>query len=395
LPNGHARGNYALIILGRFRRVPPMSATRYFSLPEAFVLDNGVHLHGAQLAFETWGELNAQRDNAVLILTGMSPSAHASSSSADPSVGWWQAMIGPGQAIDTHRWFVVCANNLGSCRGSTGPASLDPATGSAYRLNFPRLSLEDIARAKLALLDHLGIARLHALVAPSMGGMTAQALLAQSNDRCARAALISTATAATPFALALRSLQRDIVMADPGFAQGHYQHPADAASGMGLARKLGVITYRSADEWQTRFGRTRQHSEQPPVVAGFSHEFAVEHYLQGHADRWAGSFDPTSYLYLSRAMDEFDLRRHGDQATVLRRSGLQQALVIGVATDLLFPIGQQAELAQLLERAEVPVHYAALPSIQGHDSFLVDIERFAPLIAELLDSPSAHSRRTP
>lgn len=364
-----------------------MSATRYFALPDSFALDCGTSLRGARLAFETWGELNSQRDNAVLILTGMSPGAHAAANTDDPGPGWWEAMIGPGKAIDTQRWYVVCANNLGSCRGSTGPASDDPGTGQAYRLTFPRLSLADIARAKLALLDHLGIDRLHALVAPSMGGMTAQALLAQSSGRCVRAALISTATTATPFALALRSLQRDIVMADPGFANGAYTHPADVSSGMGLARKLGVITYRSADEWLTRFGRTRQSAATAGPVTGFDHEFAVEHYLQGHAERWAGSFDPTSYLYLSRAMDEFDLRQHGDPVDVLRRAGLNRALVIGVATDLLFPLWQQAELADLLERAGTATHYAALPSVQGHDSFLVDIERFAPLIAELLDGP--------
>lgn len=364
-----------------------MSATRYFSLSDPFALDCGAALHGARLAFETWGQLNAARDNAVLILTGMSPGAHAASSDQDASAGWWEAMIGAGKAIDTRRWFVICANNLGSCRGSTGPASEDPATGEPYRLDFPRLTLEDIARAKLALLDHLGIGRLHALVAPSMGGMTAQALLVQAPGRCARAALISTASSATPFALALRSLQRDMVMADPGFAGGHYGHPAEVASGMGLARKLGVITYRSADEWLTRFGRTRQQAQQAAAVPGFEHDFAVEHYLQGHADRWAGSFDPASYLYLSRAMDEFELDRHGEPAHSLARSGLQQALVIGVATDLLFPLWQQAELAEQLERAAVSTRYAALPSVQGHDSFLVDIERFAPLIAELLEGP--------
>lgn len=366
-----------------------MNATRKQPLPEPFRLDSGATLSGAELAYETWGQLNPAADNAVLILTGMSPGAHAASSAADPTPGWWEAMLGPGKAIDTDRWFVICANNLGSCRGSTGPASLNPATGLAYRLDFPVLSLADIARAKLALVDALGIRRLHAVVAPSMGGMTALALLAQAPGRVARAALISTATTATPFALALRSLQRDIVMADPGFAGGQYAHPADVASGMGLARKLGVITYRSADEWQTRFGRTQVEAPAPTPAAGFTHPYLIEQYLQGHADRWAGSFDPISYLTLSRAMDHFDLAGLGDPIERLRAADLQRALVIGVSTDLLFPLWQQQELAGVLQQAGVAVDYAPLPSLQGHDSFLVDIDRFAPLIAGLLEQAPA------
>lgn len=360
-----------------------MSATRYLPLPERFAIRNGGELCNARLAYETWGTLSPARDNAVLILTGMSPGAHAASNAEDPSEGWWEAIIGPGKAIDTGRFFVLCANNLGSCRGSTGAASDDPATGRPYRMRFPRLSLEDIAQAKLALLDHFGIARAHAVIGPSMGGMTALALLAIAPGRVARAALMSTAMQATPMAIALRSLQRDIVLADPGFAGGQYQHPADVRSGMGLARKLGVITYRSAEEWLTRFGRSRIEGVDPQAL---THEFQIEGYLQGHADRWAGSFDPACYLYLSHAMDGFELSAHGEPAAVLRRAELDQALVIGVATDLLFPLWQQDELARTFEAAGVATRFAALPSVQGHDSFLVDIERFAPPIRDLLET---------
>lgn len=365
-----------------------MSATRYLALPEPFAFTGGGHLSGARLAYETWGTLRSARDNAVLILTGMSPGAHAASSPDDQTEGWWEAIIGPGKAIDTDRFFVICANNLGSCRGSTGAASDDPRSGTPYRMDFPRLSLEDIARAKLHLLDHLGVARAHAVIGPSMGGMTALALLALAPGRVARAGLLSTAMQATPMAIALRSLQRDIVLGDPGFAGGAYAHALDVRSGMGLARKLGVITYRSADEWLTRFGRARIDGTDPQAL---THEFQIEAYLQGHADRWAGSFDPACYLYLSHAMDGFELASHGRPVEVLRRAALESALVIGVATDLLFPLWQQDELARTLTEAGVPTRFAALPSVQGHDSFLVDIERFAPPIRELLEHPSIGS----
>jgi len=222
-------------------------ARRYHRLPSPLRMKRGGELLHAQLAYETWGTLSPHADNAVLILPGLSPSAHAASGPHDPSGGWWEAIIGPGKAIDTERWFVLCVNSLGSCKGSTGPASQDPATGKPYGIEFPELTLEDAANANQYLLDALGIARLACLVGCSMGGMTALAQMLL-HPRCTRAHIsISTAPQAQPFAIAIRSLQREAIRLDPNWNNGSYDDAHYPEAGMRIARKLGVITYRS--EW--------------------------------------------------------------------------------------------------------------------------------------------------
>lgn len=347
-------------------------------------MHRGGVLRQAQLAFETWGSLDARRSNAVFVFTGMSPGAHAASSALDPEPGWWEALIGPGRAIDTRRWFVICANSLGSCKGSTGPAALDPDTGTPYRLRFPELAIEDIAAASLDLVDGLGIETLQAVIGPSMGGMTALAFLKRAPGRTRHAVLISTTAASPPLAIALRSLQREIVQSDPAFADGAYPDPMAVRHGMGLARKLGVITYRSGEEWDQRFGRARLDRSD---AAPFAPEFQIESYLEAHAQRWGGHFDPCSYLYLSRAMDRFELAGAGQSLdAACAELGLTSALVIGVTTDLLFPLSHQETIARALAAAGTSVRFHALPSVQGHDAFLVDVQRFAPLLADYFDT---------
>ena len=223
--------------------IPP--ATRWFPLPSPFPMKRGGALHGARLAYETWGTLDAGATNAVLVLTGMSPDAHAASSAADPSPGWWEWMIGPGKPIDTDRWFVVCVNALGSCKGSTGPASPDPATGEPYRLGFPELSIEDGADAAAALVRGLGIRQLACVVGNSMGGMTALALLARHPGIARGHVNICGAARALPFSIAIRSLQREAIRLDPQWNGGDYEiNGCYPENGMRMARKLGVITYR-------------------------------------------------------------------------------------------------------------------------------------------------------
>lgn len=359
-----------------------MSAIRYHDLPSPFPMRRGGALTGARIAYETWGELNAKRDNAILIVTGLSPSAHAASSEADPTPGWWEDMVGPGRAIDTKRWFVVCVNSLGSCKGSTGPASIDAATGKPYRMRFPDLSLEDVARAAASVLDVLGVTTPRAIVGPSMGGMTAQAFALLYPERAPALILISTAPQAQPFAIAIRSLQREAIRTDAKFKGGDYDDDAWPTEGMRLARKLGVVTYRSPLEWKQRFGRLRV---DPHPTEPFGREFQIESYLEGHAQRFIGGFDPVSYIYLSRAMDWFDLAEYGGTVDAgYLRMKVRRALVIGVETDILFPVEQQGQIAEGLRNAGASVEFAALPSIQGHDAFLVDFHRFCPLIANFL-----------
>lgn len=361
-----------------------MTATRHVDLPSPFRMKRGGALHGARVAYETWGTLSAARDNAVLILTGLSPSAHAASNEADPAPGWWEDVVGPGKPIDTQRMFVVCVNSLGSCKGSTGPASPEPGTGRPYRMRFPDLTLEDVAHAAKLVLESLRIDVLKCLVGPSMGGMSAQAFALQYPDAAPNAVLISTAPQALPFSIGIRSLQREAILRDPNFRDGEYTDDALPRDGLAIARKLGVVTYRSALEWKQRFGRARV---DPPPQTPFGREFQIESYLEGHAQRFVGSFDPCAYIYLSRAMDWFDLAEYGGTVEAgVTRMAIRRALVIGVESDILFPLEQQEQLAESLRITGAAVEFAALPSIQGHDAFLVDFRRFNPVIAKFMSS---------
>ena len=352
---------------------------RYVTVDGRFAMLHG-SIEAPTIAYETWGELSAKRDNAVLLFTGLSPSAHAASSPADPASGWWEDMIGPDKPIDTSRHFVVCVNSLGSCFGSTGPASDDPGTGRPYRLGFPVLALEDVARAGHAVIESLGVERLHAVVGASMGGMTALAYAVAYSERIDGVLLISSAARCLPFAIALRSLQRELIRTDPAWRDGQYAFDEPPISGMRLARKLGMITYRSAAEWAGRFGRERATDD---VSKGeFGIDFEVESYLEAHANKFIGAFDANCYLYLSRAMDLFDVADHGGSvAAGLVRVRTRRALVIGVESDFLFPPHQQRELAEGLRQGVKDVEFKLLPSIQGHDSFLVDMDRFRPAVA--------------
>jgi homoserine O-acetyltransferase len=360
-------------------------ARRFVRLEQPFRMHRGGVLPRVDIAYETWGELNEDRSNAVLLFTGLSPSAHAASSPEDTSPGWWEDMVGLGRPIDTRNYFVICVNSLGSCFGSTGPASIDPRSGEPYRLRFPVLTIEDVAVAGREVVRHLGIRQLHTVVGPSLGGMSALAFCVLYPEMSRGLVAISSAARATAFAIALRSLQREMIRSDPDWMDGNYPPDKPPLRGMRLARKLGMITYRSAEEWDQRFGRERAGGEHD---AGdqFGVDFEVESYLEHHANKFIGQFDPNCYLYLSRAMDLFDVAEHsGCVATELAKPGIERALVVGVETDFLFPLHEQEQLAECLEREGREVEFVALPSLQGHDSFLVDMDGFRPVIARYFD----------
>ncbi|HEY0505221.1 MAG TPA: homoserine O-acetyltransferase [Lysobacter sp.] len=371
--------------------IPP--GTRWFDLSSPFPMKRCGALHGARVAYETWGTLNDARDNAILIVTGLSPDAHAAANEGNPEPGWWEQMLGPGKPIDSNRWFVICVNSLGSCKGSTGPASIDPRTGEPYRLDFPELSVEDGADSAAQLVRGLGIERLACIIGNSMGGMTALAFLLRHPGLARHHINISGAAKALPFSIAIRSLQREAIRLDPNWNHGRYDDATYPESGMRMARKLGVITYRSALEWDGRFGRVRLDSDRTDEEP-FGLEFEVESYLEGHARRFVRRFDPNCYLYLSRSMDWFDIgeysatRGDGESDT---RAGLasirvEKALAIGVHTDILFPLQQQEEIAEGLRAGGADARFLPLPSPQGHDAFLVDIARFGPAVAEFLNT---------
>jgi homoserine O-acetyltransferase len=362
-----------------------MSCSASVALPDPFALYRGGSLRGAQIACESWGRLNEARDNTILLFTGLSPSAHAAATEQDPSPGWWQRMIGPNLALDTNRYFIVCVNSLGSCFGSTGPASIDPATAQRYGVSFPELAIEDIASAGYATVRALGAERLAAVVGASLGGMSVIAFATQFPDAARRLVTISGSPAASPFAIALRSVQREAILRDPDWQGGHYSPEHPPRTGMRLARKLGTITYRSAAELRQRFGRepiggnARQLSQ-------FAPRYAIEAYLESQAERFVRIFDPNCYLYLSSAMDRFDLAEHGGSfAAALRGIRSESVLVIGVESDMLFPIQEQAAIAQAFEQNGVPTRFVRMPSLEGHDAFLVDIPRFGSELRGFLE----------
>jgi homoserine O-acetyltransferase len=295
-------------------------------------------------------------------------------------------MIGSGLPLDTDHYFVICVNSLGSCFGSTGPSDIDPATGKRYCLNFPVLTLEDVADGGYEVLKHLGIERVHTTMGASMGGMSALAFCVRHPEMSEQMISISAATRALPFAIAVRSLQREMITKDRKWNNGNYDPDDPPVIGQRLARKLGMMTYRSAEEWEVRFGRERisfeEHAENP-----FFGDFSVESYLENHANKFTGQFDANSYLYLSRASDLFDLAEHGGSIKAgIAMLNLKRALVIGVTTDILFPIRQQEELAEHLKAVVPEVEYVRLDCIKGHDSFLVEMDAFRPVIGEFLET---------
>ncbi len=327
-------------------------------LPSPLRLYRGNELIGGAIRYETWGTLSPNKDNAILLFTGLSPSAHAASSPENPEPGWWQELIGSGAALDTDRFFVICVNSLGSCFGSTGPSSVDPSTGAPYAETFPEVTVEDIASGGCAVLDHLGIACAQAVVGASLGGSVVLAFVVSHPLRARRLVSISGTMAASAHAIAVRSIQREAV--------AH-----DSVEGLRLARKLGTITYRSAQEFTQRFNRQRS-------VTG--RDFAVEDYLTQQADKFVSTFDPLSYRRLSRAIDLFDLSEHGPPVKVFREAKLLSALVIGVEEDWLFTIDEQARIAHTLREAGVVTHFERLSSLYGHDAFLAEQSRFNEIV---------------
>jgi homoserine O-acetyltransferase len=362
-------------------------ARKFLKLDDGFEMRRGGKLNGAEIAYETWGELNEAGDNAVLIFTGLSPSAHVTSSQEDPAPGWWEQLVGPSRPLDTRKHFVICANSMGSCFGSTGPASTNPASGEPYRVSFPVLSLEDVAMAAKLLIAHLGVDQLEAVVGPSMGGMTALAFSVMFPKLSRGLLIISSSPRTLPFSIALRSIQREMIRRDPDWNGGDYPVGEGPITGMRMARKIGMVSYRSAEEWELRFGRERV-PEERKTGDGFALDFEIESYLEAHANKFTGQFDANCYLYLSRASDLFDLADHGGSLEkAYRRVGPQRITVVGVQSDLLFPVHQQQQLAEGLSTADPSkdVTYVEMDSIHGHDSFLVDMDRLRPIVQDFFD----------
>ena len=334
------------------------------------------------IVYETLGTLNAKKNNAILVTTGLSPSAHIASSLEDSSSGWWEDIVGKGKSIDTSEYFVICVNSLGSCFGTSGPSSMDPRSGKRYRLSFPEISIEDVASSIKPVIDDLGIKTLKAIVGPSMGGMTALSLIKQYPNITNDLVLISAASSSRPFSIALRSLQRSMITSAPRWKEGNYNQDALPLEGMTHARFLGMITYRSPTEWNKRFGRKliQNIAERADL---FGNRFQIQDYLKRRSDDFISDFDPNSYLYLSNAIDAFDFAEDSDDIEgAVTNLDLNRVLIIGVEEDYIFPFECQEDLYNAFSAQKYSVELLKLPSINGHDSFLVDHENFGSALAE-------------
>jgi homoserine O-acetyltransferase len=365
-------------------------AARRLALPSPFCLTAGGALIGAEVGVEIYGTLNTRRDNAVLLYTGLSASAHAAAQPNDPSPGWWEHMIGSGKGLDSDELCVICVNSLGSCFGSTGPASINPATGAAYGAAFPELRVEDIAAAGQAAVRALGITELYAVIGASLGGMTALAHAVLFPGATKRLVTISGAFAASTSAIATRSLQREIV----GTALRQGADTTAVINAMRFARKVGVLSYVGGELLSKRFGRDQT---EPSAGRLSGTQFEVEHWLDHLAGKFATQFDPWAYWYLSRAMDLFDFSVHGkkpeqplhDNGTAhlcqaVAKLRLEHCLVIGVHEDTLFPLVQQQDIATALRGAGIATTLIELHSPYGHDAFLTETALFTPLLRDFL-----------
>lgn len=362
-----------------------VSGYETFHHPEPFGCEHGGLLPELTIAYEEWGTPNAERDNTILLHTGLSASSHARSHPANPHPGWWEAFIGPGAALDTDRFHVVCTNLLGGCYGSTGPSSTDPRTGIPYATDFPLITVADMLRAQLLLLDFLGVERLHASVGGSLGGMQSIALAALAPERVGRVASISAAARSHPQSIAMRYVQRRAIMCDPDWKEGRYYGTSFPHRGQSVARAVGTITYRSGPEWQERFGRNRTTTGAPTL----GEDFEVERYLAHQAEKFCLQYDANSYLYISKSMDLFDLTEPFEPGGPAPIDAIScPVVVVGVTTDVLFPVWQQRELRDLVEKANgrAEVTYEELDSPYGHDTFLIEQRRLGAILKRHLEA---------
>lgn len=346
---------------------------RRVTLATSLKLDGGAVLDGVEIAYETYGALNTERDNAVLVCHATSGDQYvASKHPITGKPGWWSRTIGPGKPIDTDRYLVICANVLGSCMGSTGPASLAP-DGTPYGLRFPVITIRDMVRAQIALLDLLGIERLHAVVGGSMGGMQALSLAANWPDKVERVMVIA-ATAAMPAQnIAFQEVGRQAIMADPNWQSGAYYGTGKSPdAGLAVARMAAHITYLSEESMHEKFGRKLQ--DRAAKTFGFDADFEVESYLRHQGATFTGRFDANSYLYITKAMSYFDLAEdHGGRLADVFAGTKARFCLISFDSDWLYPTPESRKIAHALNAAGAPVSFVELSAPFGHDSFLLDV----------------------
>lgn len=379
----------ALPASGAWRVGDPPAARRFLSLAtdRPLVLEGGGRLRDITIAYETWGRLDDDGGNAVLVCHALTGDAHVRGPSGpgQPTPGWWEDLVGPGRALDTDRFYVVCANVLGGCQGSTGPASVEPGTDRPYGSRFPVVSIRDVVRTQAALADHLGVARWLSVVGGSMGGMQVLEWAVMYPDRVRSIVPIATTAAASAQQVALSSVQRSTIALDPRWRGGDYYDapPGEGPhQGLALARELAQITYRTDKVFGERFDR----APLDPIDDTFTlwQRFQVESYLDYQGAKLARRFDANSYLAICRAMDLHDVGRgRGGVVDALARVEVP-ALTVSVDSDVLYPPYQQEELRDVLHAQGTPVEHLVVRSDHGHDGFLLECEQIGSALAPFL-----------
>ncbi|MBE2221224.1 MAG: homoserine O-acetyltransferase [Anaerolineae bacterium] len=364
--------------------VKPQTYT--FAQNEPFMLESGAMLSPVTLAYETYGELNAAASNAILICHALSGSDHAAGyHEGEEKPGWWEDCIGPGKAFDTNRFFVICSNVLGSCYGSTGPTALNPETGKPYGLRFPVITIGDMVRAQVKLIDRLGIDQLFCVAGGSMGGMQVLEWAAHHPERVKAAIPLATTGRHSPMLIALSEVGRQAIYADPKWQAGdYYDKPQKPDDGLAVARMVGHITYLSDESMQMKFGRRLQNREKYGFE--FQTEFQVESYLKYNGNNFTRRFDANSYLYVTKAMDYFDLTEPtGTLAGSFVHSADIKFLVVSFTSDWLYPTYHSKDMVKALTAVGADVTFLDIESSWGHDAFLLEVDTMTQLLGSFLE----------
>lgn len=353
--------------------------------PGEFVLESSERLSPVVVAYETYGQLSPSRDNAILILHALTGDAHAAGKykEDDRLPGWWDPLIGPGRAFDTEKYYVICSNVLGGCYGTTGPGSTDPATGKPYGMRFPLVTIRDMVRVQRELLRHLGVEQLVTVSGGSMGGMQALEWAVTFPEMLRSAIPVAAPGRLSAQGIAYNQVQRLAIMQDPGWQQGDYYPGPGPVNGLGLARMIGTITYKSDISWSFKFGRTFAGKSEADYYRWGSH-FEVENYLHYQGRKLVARFDANTYLYLTRAMDLHDVSRgYPSYEDALARARVP-VLMVGISSDFLYPTYQQKEVVEIRRRLGLPAYYAEIDSPFGHDAFLIEFAQLERIIKDFL-----------
>ncbi|MDR0327307.1 MAG: homoserine O-acetyltransferase [Planctomycetaceae bacterium] len=357
------------------RNANPLKYLQEITFQEPLLLELGETLPEVRIVYETYGNLNARKDNAVLVCHALSGDSHVAAHDADDDPGWWEIMVGPGKPLDTDQYFVICPNCLGGCRGSTGPNDINPHTGKRYGMDFPEITIGDIVEAQCRLIDHLGIARLLAVVGGSLGGLNAIEWSRRFPDRLSAAVPLATGSHLTSQALAFDIVARNAIQSDPHFHGGQYHdHGVTPANGLAIARMLGHITYLSRESMMKKFDATRNQGRN--VETQFETKFSVGSYLAYQGDKFVERFDANSYITITMANDNFELGSTPEALKKALRKSMCRWLIMSFSTDWLFPPFLSREIADALLSLGKRVNYCDIPSDCGHDAFLLENDFF-------------------